>query len=330
MSDSAPRVIRLVVGNELAGRTLAALVSETCRMTQDRARQLIELGSVRFNGKAVRDSARRIPADSRLWINLDLRLLGEHPHAKVLLEDDAIAVVLKAAGQPSQATRAGGGTSVQEQLAASFGPNAECRLVHRLDLPVSGLMVVAKSQQSAAALSSEFNDKTVEKCYCAVVRSGSSFLDEVAREVRLITLPLLWVSSRQRAVVAAEGSRCATAVATASVSLPAGPMEGRLDLLVLRLLTGRTHQIRAHLAAMRCPILGDRAYGSTTEARKNPERPQRIALHAFRLAFPHPGDGKLREFTSLPPADFWSDFGLKEPDGLLAALVEAAARLRGA
>ena len=86
---------------------------------------------------------------------------------------------------------------------------------------------------------------------------------------------------------------------------------GRAALLRLRLHTGRTHQIRVHLASIGCPVAGDPVYGSAAADRALPLRPARQMLHAWRLAFPHPATGAPLSFEAPPPSDF---------DALLAAL----------
>jgi 23S rRNA pseudouridine1911/1915/1917 synthase len=172
-------------------------------------------------------------------------------------------------------------------------------IVHRLDKETSGLIVVAKTDAAQAALMRQFGERTVEKEYLALVRgepsSGRGRIEApVGRDPR----------DRQRMAVVAGGR----ASVTEYEKVGSG---GGYTLLALRPLTGRTHQIRAHLAYLGLPIAGDLRYGGG----EGPGGLRRQFLHAARLAFARPGDGaRLRAWSELP-------------DDLVASLEAAGVRV---
>jgi 23S rRNA pseudouridine1911/1915/1917 synthase len=164
-------------------------------------------------------------------------------------------------------------------------------LVHRLDRPASGVMVFARTSKSASRLSQAFRDHRVEKFYLAWVsppprREEGLLLHLLKRERG---------SDRTLALPFEEGS-----------SLPFGALlyrtlrvEGRRAFLLIRLLTGRKHQIRAQLSAIGSPVVGDKRYGSSAGG-----PPGMIFLHALRLTFPHPITRTPLTFTAPPPETF--------------------------
>jgi len=159
--------------------------------------------------------------------------------------------------------------------------------VHRLDRNTSGALVVAKTRTAARQLSRIFASGRAEKTYLAVVEGVP------APPAGTIDKPLrIEKSKRSRALAAPGGARAETAYRLVR-KLP-----GRRALLEVRITTGRTHQIRAHLASIGHPVSGDRYYG----ARGGPHG--RLLLHAWRLAFPHPVSGRPVAVTAPPPRTF--------------------------
>jgi 23S rRNA pseudouridine1911/1915/1917 synthase len=208
----------------------------------------------------------------------------EHqPPIEILFEDDHLIAAVKPAGLPTANAPAGRPslfTWLEQRLAPGAGGKAFVGIVSRLDAPVSGVVVVAKSPAAAAGLAEQFRDRTVAKHYVAVVAGR-------------FPAPLgQWVEWNDR-LVRGEG-KGASRIAQAD---PAGQeartrarvvrRAGEVSLVDLEPLTGRRHQLRAQLAARGCPIVGDRLYGSRLPF---PE-PGGIALHAARLAFEHPVSG---------------------------------------
>jgi 23S rRNA pseudouridine1911/1915/1917 synthase len=162
-------------------------------------------------------------------------------------------------------------------------------VVHRLDLPASGLVVLALTPRAAAALSRAFATHEPKRKYLAVVRG------ELSGDLERVALPL----APRGAGVVVDPERGLPAVTHLRLLKRAGPV----SLVEAELETGRTHQIRAHLAAVGHPVVGDRRYGAGTTA--PPEagaRLARVALHATELSFDHPITRERLRFSSpLPP-----------------------------
>ncbi len=160
-------------------------------------------------------------------------------------------------------------------------------IVHRLDQDTSGLIVVARTATALRRLQAQFKARTVEKIYLALV------FDEPDAPEGIVDVPLgRDPRNRQKFAPRADGKPARTHYRVKS----------RFDgysLLEIGLETGRTHQIRVHLAWLKCPVVGDTVYGR----RKNPLGLRRQFLHAWRLAFVHPSTGEPVEFEAPLPAE---------------------------
>lgn len=204
---------------------------------------------------------------------------------ELLWHDDAVAVCVKPAGWLSQA---GSGPSVPAALQAALG--GEIYPVHRLDKPVGGVMVYARTAEAAAFLSAAVQDGRLEKTYLAVLRgappaSAGRLEDLLYRDARRNKT---YVVTRQRKGVRRAALEYETVAAAPGATL-----------VRVRLLTGRTHQIRAQFAARGTPLQGDGPYGGG----KGP-----LALWSASLTFPHP-DGRMLHFDCPPPeTEPWSLF----------------------
>ena len=212
----------------------------------------------------------------------------------IVHEDEWVVVVDKPAGlvvHPAPGTS--GDTLVDLLEGLSGGEDERPGIVHRLDKDTSGLMVAARSDEAHAALSAQIAAREVEREYLALVEgrlgSRSGTIDApIGRSHRDPT----------RMAVAGRAQREARTHFEVDELLP------RDTLVRARLETGRTHQIRAHFAAIDHPVAGDRTYGSA--GRHGLERQ---FLHSQRLAFVHPGAGERVEFTSELPADLAEALG---------------------
>lgn len=254
----------------------------------------------------------------------------------VLYEDNHLLAVVKPAGLLVQGDRTGDVTLLvlaREYLRARYDKpgNIYLGLVHRLDRPVSGVMVLARTSKAAARLSKAFHDRLVAKTYLAAV-SGSMEPDdgELAGFVeRAHTRSRLAPAATERAREAVLGFRVLARVG--SIAGLEGPRAGRArerkaaarrarvpaaaSLLEVLPRTGRHHQIRLQLSDAGHPILGDVKYGAAAPL---PDR--RIALHAVRLRFPHPVRDEEVEVTAPPPPVMpWTAF-----EAALSAYVRAA------
>jgi 23S rRNA pseudouridine1911/1915/1917 synthase len=222
---------------------------------------------------------------------LPLRIIYQDQHI-VVLDKPAGMVVHPAAGHR-------GGTLVNALLhhvkdLSGIGGEARPGIVHRLDRGTSGVMVVAKTDRAHQELSRQFSDREVEKEYLAlvwgVVQAGRRIEAPIGRDP----------ADRQKMSTRARRARHAVTRVTFAKHFRG------VSLLKVAIATGRTHQIRVHLSAIGHPIVGDATYGGvhrrTAANLRAVQRLERPFLHAARLAFTHPGDGRRVEFDSpLPP-----------------------------
>lgn len=217
-------------------------------------------------------------------------------------EDDKVLVFNKPPGLAVQ-TAGGRGQSVDFLLWAFAKSNGKRpRLVHRIDSGTSGVLIVARTQPAAAYLSEQFAKRRAKKTYLAIV---SGALPDAAQGV--MSTPLRKVPSdrggREKMVPAEPGQTGALEAETRWKILA---RNGVHALVEASPVTGRMHQIRAHLAALGCPILGDRIYGSGKLSAP------RLMLHASRLGITHP-DGEDMALEAPSPEDFTAQaaaFGL--------------------
>jgi 23S rRNA pseudouridine1911/1915/1917 synthase len=218
------------------------------------------------------------------------------PDLSIVHDDESIVVVNKPAGVAAHPSVGWTGPTVVGALAAAgyriatSGAAERAGVVHRLDVGTSGLMVVAKSEAAYTALKRAFHDREVEKIYHAVVQGHPDPL------AGTIDAPIgRHPRSDWKFAVVADGKHSVTHYET----LEAFPYA---SLLEVHLETGRTHQIRVHMAAQRHPCVGDAMYGAdpTISARLGLARQW---LHAKQLAFAHPDSGDWVTFTSEYPTD---------------------------
>jgi 23S rRNA pseudouridine1911/1915/1917 synthase len=225
----------------------------------------------------------------------------------ILFEDNHCLVVAKPAPLPTQSVP-GGPPSLEnwakEYLKAKYGKpgNVYLGVPHRLDRPVSGIVVFARNSKAAARLAEQFQKRQVEKVYWAIVEGSLDRTEDDWRD---------WVrklKDQARVEVVPVGSAGSKPAETHCRIL--GPVDGG-TLLELRPKTGRTHQLRIQSASRGHAILGDELYGSTTPfgpAKESP-RDRVIALHAGRLTFLHPI--RYEPVTVImPPPDYWGDVAL--------------------
>ena len=211
----------------------------------------------------------------------------------ILYQDERILVCCKPAGLLSTDDENGLPAVLRTQLGDA---HACIRTVHRLDAAVSGVMVYARSQMAASLLSEQIRDGKFQKEYLAVLHGAP---EAPAGELR----DLLWRnrSTRRTVVVAEPRKEAKHARLLYRVLAEANGM----SLVQIRLLTGRTHQIRVQLSSRGLPLVGDRKYG------RGDEDGCAIALWSYRLRFFHPQTDEPLEFSLTPPACApWTDFSL--------------------
>lgn len=277
-------------------------------ISRSQVQRLIKEGHVHVDGR---------PAKPNLPLKVGQSVVVERPepaessvtaeaiHVPILYQDEDVVVVDKPAGMVVHpAAGHGSGTLVNALLhhvddLSGIGGEKRPGIVHRLDKGTSGLMVVAKNDAAHDALAQQFHDRQVDKEYVALVWGE-------VQPGRRIDAPI-GRDPENRKKMSARARRSREAVTRV---VRTEPMTRALTLAVVAIHTGRTHQIRVHLSAIGHPVVGDALYGGVH--RRVPgdlravSRLERPFLHAARLAFRHPADGRRMEFTSPLPADLQS------------------------
>lgn len=339
--------MRIVIGETPPPRldkALARDVPEEAALSRTRLARLIAEGAVTRNGAVLSDPKARVEAGDVLEIALppaeDSHIGPEHIPLTVIWEDADLVVVDKPAGMvvhPAPGTPSG--TLVNALLhhfggaLSGVGGRKRPGIVHRIDKDTSGLLVVAKSDRAHHGLAAQFEAHSAERAYLALVHGVPSAADPRLRGTRGVSMDpgeVVRIQSglarhktdRQRQAVYFDGQgRHAVTRARVLESYGQPPT---LSLVECRLETGRTHQIRVHMAHAGHGLLGDPVYGGRRRAaaRALPaevlaqvEGFDRQALHAAVLGFAHPVSGEMMRFESPLPADM---------EALVAALRGAA------
>ena len=260
--------------------------------------RIVRSGEVRVNGKRVEVTRRleigdhvRIPP-TRVAERESKRIAPAKTFA-IVFEDDALMVIDKPAGV---AVHGGSGVDfgVIEQLRAAAPQAKLLELVHRLDRETSGLLIIAKRRSALTALHAAWRDGLVVKRYLTLVRGR---FRNVKQTVRLPLRRYLTADGERRVCIDSERGQSAVSVVE---RVAAG---SDASLLRVTIETGRTHQIRVHLASLKHPILGDDKYGDF-ELNKHYARDglKRMFLHAAEIGFAHPLTGEPLSLTlALPP-----------------------------
>jgi 23S rRNA pseudouridine1911/1915/1917 synthase len=299
---TAPAQRRVPVPDGLDGERLDAAIARMFGLSRTRAAELIGEGAVLIAGRPAGKSD-RVPAGE--WLDVTLPPAAPVPAMPpaepvpgltIVYEDGDIVVVDKPTGVAAHPTPGWTGPTVLQGLLAAghqiatSGAAERQGIVHRLDANTTGLMVVAKSEHAYSVLKQAFRDRVVDKRYHALVQGHPDPLRGT------IDAPIArHPSGDGRFAVVAGGRPAITHYDTLEAFRAA-------SLTDIKLETGRTHQIRVHMAAVRHPCVGDRLYGA------DPVLAARLGigrqwLHAVRLGFAHPADGRWMEFISDYPAD---------------------------
>ena len=289
-----PEELAFVVeeGGERLDRILAVRFSHVSRAQLQR---LIKSGAVLVNGQVSKPAYRAEPGDQVTVV------LPEEPEGAVqpepiplavVYEDEHLLAVDKPAGMVVHpASGHASGTLVNALLAycpqvAETGELERAGIVHRLDKDTSGLILVAKDPETQRGLQRQFKRRQVRKTYLALVEG------QVQPREGLIEVPVGRDKRARKQMAATRTGRPAV------TQYRVREVFRDHTLLEVRPHTGRTHQIRVHMAWMGYPLVGDKVYGR----RRQPLLPQRHFLHAFELCFEHPTSGQAMTLTApLPP-----------------------------
>ena len=290
---------RVPVPEGLDGERLDAALARMFGLSRASAAELISSGQVLLGGRTPAKSE-RVPAGEWLDVTLPAAPAAPTPRAvpglAVVYEDDDIVVVDKPRGVAAHPTPGWTGPTVLEGLLAAghtiatSGAAERQGIVHRLDANTTGLMVLAKSEPAYSALKQAFREREVDKRYHALVQGHPDPLRGT------IDAPIgRHPAGDGRFAVVASGRPSVTHYDTLEAFRGASLAEVILE-------TGRTHQIRVHMAALRHPCVGDRLYGADPVFADHLGL-TRQWLHAVELGFAHPADGRRVEFSSGYPDD---------------------------
>ncbi len=291
----------LPVPDSLIGERADAALAKMMGLSRSAAADLLADGHVLLNGKTIGKSDRLV-VDGYLEVSMPtpktpLAIVPvEVPGFKIVYQDEDIIVVDKPAGVAAHPSVGWDGPTVPGALLAlgiqisTSGAQERQGIVQRLDVGTSGLMTLAKSEIAYSRLKQAFRDRAVHKVYHAVIQGhpdplSGTFDAPIGRHPK----------AEFKFAVMNDGKHSVTHYET----LEAFPAASLVEVV---LETGRTHQIRVHFSAFRHPLVGDTMYGADPKlaAKLNLDRQW---LHAMRLSFEHPTQGRTVEFTSEYPAD---------------------------
>ena len=290
----------LPVPDGLAGERADAALARLLGLSRTFAAEIVAAGGVTLDGRVLGKSDRLTAGG---WLEVEWTPKTEPtivptlvPDFGIVYDDDDLVVIDKPVGVAAHPAVGWDGPTVLGALAgagfriSTSGAAERAGIVHRLDVGTSGLMVVAKSERAYTELKRQFHDREVDKIYHAVVQGHPDPFTGT------IDAPIgRHPSSSWKFAVVADGKPSVTHYETVEAMRAA-------TLLEIHLETGRTHQIRVHMAAQRHPCVGDLLYGA------DPALATRLGLerqwlHAMRLGFRHPGSGERVDFATEYPAD---------------------------
>ena len=313
------RTVAVTSGGQRLDRTLADALGD---LSRSRLKVLIESGAVSLEGTPVREPSRKVRAGETFRVDLPDPTPAE-PAAQaipltILYEDNDVIVIDKPAGLVVHPAPGNPDRTLVNALIAHCGPEfgndsltgiggvRRPGIVHRLDKDTSGVMVAAKNAVAHAALTAQFAARSTGRSYLALTHG-------VPRPAKGRIEGNIGRSSRNRKKMAVVGRGGKPAITHYETQARYGdPAEPLASLLRCRLETGRTHQIRVHLAHIGHPLVGDPQYGrrmrrtkaANAEAVAMLNEFSRQALHAETLAFDHPSRPDRLEFSAIIPPDF--------------------------
>ncbi len=328
--DRSVSLVRTItVPAEAQGKRLDAfLATQLDGVSRSRVQLLLDQGDVQVNGAGVKASL-KLRGGEQITVTGDphpapLKAVPEAIPLDIIYEDSDLAVVNKPAGMMVHAgageneSARNSGTLVNALLyrfnkLSSTGGELRPGIVHRLDKSTSGLIIVAKNDRAHAALGAMFSGRHVQKTYIALVQGS------VAREKGTISAAVSRDPARRTRMTTRPSENARTAISHYEVVQRLNTSFGKFTLLRVRIETGRTHQIRVHMASIGHPVVGDTVYGGagqlteqtaagdtrTAQRKSDPERLKlgRNFLHAAKLEFAHPLTGKLLQLEAPLPEE---------------------------
>ncbi len=334
------------VSAEAAGQRLDQfLAAQLDGVSRSRVQMLMEQGDVLVNG-AQEKASMKLRGGEQITITGEprptpLKATAEDIPLDVVYEDADLAVVNKPAGMMVHAGSGQNedarskGTLVNALLyrfkkLSATGGDLRPGIVHRLDKDTSGLIVVAKNDRAHAALGEMFSSRQIRKTYLALVQGS------VERERGTINAGVARDPVRRTRMTTQPQDNARSAVSHYEVVRRLSNRFGKFTLVRVRIETGRTHQIRVHMASIGHPVVGDTLYGGAgqltdqvaaqaaqSKAARRKSEPERLRLgrnflHAARLEFPHPKTGKVLQLEAPLPAELEGFLALLEKDATAA------------
>jgi len=317
-STAAQQILTVTIDAAAAGgrldRSIAdSLATQETAPSRSRIKALIEEGRVSSNGATISDPSRRVKQGEVFTLALPAALPAtaeaQAMPLTIVFEDDDVIVIDKPAGLVVHPAPGNPDRTLVNALLAHCGPGlagiggvARPGIVHRLDKDTSGLIVAAKNDAAHQSLTAQFAGRTIERVYQAVVwgvpqpRAGT-ITGAIGRSRQ----------DRKKMAIVGEGRGKAALTRYKVLKTLAG---GHASLIECRLATGRTHQIRVHLASAGHPLIGDPVYGREPRRRRLPaevmaatEGFPRQALDAVILGFTHPNTAKVHSFSKELSSD---------------------------
>ena len=295
-------------------------------LSRARLQQLIEQGHVQTNGVVATNGAKKVKAGEQYAVDepqvVALDLTPANIALDIVYEDDHLLVINKPAGMTVHpAPGAGNQTLVHALLAhcgdslSGIGGVARPGIVHRIDKDTSGLLVVAKTDAAHQSLSAQLKKRTLKRTYECLAWTAPT------PRTGIVDAPLARHKVKRKHMAVVEGGKHAiTHYETLAVYRAPRAITPLACKLECTLETGRTHQIRVHMAHIKCPLIGDATYGISTQTRLNRLRSagsplaepiiialsnfKRQALHAKQLMLAHPENNEEMQFVAEVPEDF--------------------------
>jgi len=315
MSDNSTKF--LISGQDAGNRLDLVLVKLLPDLSRSNLKKIIELKQVKINNTIVESQSKKLKENDEIEINLipkyEIKILPANIKLSILYEDKDILIVNKPAGMVVHPGAGNHNNTLVNALIYKYkkklsNVNGSSRpgIVHRIDKETSGLLVVAKNNNAHANLGKQFSDHTIKRTYQAlswgILRPLSGKIETLIGRSR---------KNRQlMSVTEISGKKAVTNYTTVKVfeikDIP------KISFIECKLETGRTHQIRVHMAYKGCSLLGDQKYGKKNLKFKKINEDfenklkilNRQALHAKSLSFIHPTTKKFMSFESKLPQDF--------------------------
>jgi 23S rRNA pseudouridine1911/1915/1917 synthase len=308
MESAVEAIITLKVEEQIDVPRLDAFLSAQLAdraLSRSRIQKLIDDGKVLVDGKRAK-SALKLYGGESIEISVPeaepLTLKAEDIPLKIIYEDEQLIVINKECGQVVHpGAGVSEGTLVNALLAhckdSLAGINGSMRpgIVHRLDKDTSGLLVVAKTDQAHLSLSEQISKREAKRVYIALLEG------QLPTESGIVDKPIGRHKTDRVKMAIVEDGR------TAQTHWQILTHTNRFTLIKASLKTGRTHQIRVHMASLNCPVVGDLVYNRKSTGNESARKKLGLkghALHAAYLSFRHPATGELLEFEAEPPAEF--------------------------